>query len=278
MNRENKSVVCKYCRSNLVRKYGFVEGTQYYFCNRCRRKFSLNECLFKMKTPYLQVVTALEEYFRGSTIEQIRGKLNQLYNNYPSSRTVYAWINKFTDKAVNKFKDCRPPVISVWVIEMVILRIRNQACRCVDIIFPETCFLLSSGLYANEENQDIRSFVEQALSQVNKMPEKILINDVAGCKEIFEVVYNSKTRHITVDSIDRNIDVQWFEIWKETLMDRNRILERFKSPAAAGKFLKGFRSYYNYLKPQERLDGKTPAEAARVNYSSKNWEDVICKD
>ncbi|MGR3295892.1 MAG: transposase [Candidatus Bathyanammoxibius sp.] len=34
------SVVCKYCGSDNVIKYGTYKGTQYYWCKDCKRKFA----------------------------------------------------------------------------------------------------------------------------------------------------------------------------------------------------------------------------------------------
>jgi hypothetical protein len=36
----------------------------------------------------------------------------------------------------------------------------------------------------------------------------------------------------------------------------------------------GYLVYYNYFKPNEALNGKTPAEAAKVDYQIKNWKDL----
>jgi len=41
-------VVCKYCQSENVRKYGKYKDTQYYYCNGCKRKFSNPEAIPKM--------------------------------------------------------------------------------------------------------------------------------------------------------------------------------------------------------------------------------------
>jgi hypothetical protein len=32
--------------------------------------------------------------------------------------------------------------------------------------------------------------------------------------------------------------------------------------------------YYNYLRPHESLNGKTPAEKAKVDYPSKSWVEI----
>lgn len=40
------------------------------------------------------------------------------------------------------------------------------------------------------------------------------------------------------------------------------------------QFMDGYLVYYNYFKPNESLNGKTPAEAAKVDYQIKNWKDL----
>jgi transposase-like protein len=38
---------CKYCNSLNTVKYGTFEGTQYYWCKDCQRKFADNKALPK---------------------------------------------------------------------------------------------------------------------------------------------------------------------------------------------------------------------------------------
>jgi hypothetical protein len=48
-----------------------------------------------------------------------------------------------------------------------------------------------------------------------------------------------------------------------------------KSIETAIQFLDGFLVYYNYLRPHEALDNKTPAEVAKIDYPLKSWADII---
>ena len=48
---KNNIVVCKYCASKDVVKYGSYESKQRYWCKVCKRKFIPNDSLFRMKTP-----------------------------------------------------------------------------------------------------------------------------------------------------------------------------------------------------------------------------------
>jgi hypothetical protein len=40
------------------------------------------------------------------------------------------------------------------------------------------------------------------------------------------------------------------------------------------QFMDGYLVYYNFFKPNEALNGKTPAEAAKVDYKIKNWKEL----
>ena len=167
-------IVCKHCQSQKVRKYGFVEGVQKYFCNDCRRKFSADDRLFKMKTPYIQVVSALDDYYKGDSINEIRDSLHTQYNNCPSSKTIYGWITKYTSEAVNQFKDYHPQVSDTWVADETVLKLDGKNYWCIDIIDVDTRFLLATKLSPNRETKDIKELLECARDRANKIPKKIL--------------------------------------------------------------------------------------------------------
>lgn len=38
-----------------------------------------------------------------------------------------------------------------------------------------------------------------------------------------------------------------------------------KSQETAKEIMKGFKTYYNFIRPHQSLDGKTPAEASGIN-------------
>ncbi len=40
------------------------------------------------------------------------------------------------------------------------------------------------------------------------------------------------------------------------------------------QFMGGYLVYYNYFKPNDALVGKTPAEAAKVEYQPRNWKEL----
>jgi transposase-like protein len=77
------TVVCKYCQSENVNKYGKYKDTQLYYCKDCNRKFKDDDTTFHMKTPTNQVSSALNMYYEGMPIKGVRRNLKQEYGNMP---------------------------------------------------------------------------------------------------------------------------------------------------------------------------------------------------
>jgi putative transposase len=271
-------ITCKHCQSQNVRKYGFVDSVQNYFCNDCRRKFKADDRLFKMKTPYIQVASALDDYYKGDSINEIRDSLHTQYNNCPSSKTVYGWITKYTNEAVSQFKDYHPNVGSKWVADETVLKLDGKNYWCIDIIDTETRFLLATKLSSNRDIKDIRTLMERARDKADKTPEKILTDGWKGYLDGIELVFGSDSKHIVTDPFDKDKigeNSELIERWHGTLKDRTKSLRGLKSVETATKFIDGFTVWYNYMRPHESLNGKTPAEKAKVDYTVKSWSDVV---
>jgi putative transposase len=272
------TVTCKYCNSNAVVKFGTFEGIQRYWCKSCKRKFRANDHLFQMKTPYIQVASALDDYYKGDSINEIRDSLHTQYNNCPSSKSVYGWITKYTSEAVNQFKDHHPNVGSKWVADETVLKLDGKNYWCIDIIDADTRFLLATKLSSNRETKDIKTLMELARDRAGKTPKKVLTDGWKGYLDGIELAYGADAKHIITDPFDSNgvgENSELIERWHGTLKDRTKSLRGLKSVETANKFIDGFTVWYNYMRPHESLNGKTPAEKAKIQYISKSWADVI---
>ena len=51
-------------------------------------------------------------------------------------------------------------------------------------------------------------------------------------------------------------------------------MKAFRNVDTLIAFTDGFQIYYNFFKPHHSLKGKTPAEAAKVDYQIKNWKEL----
>jgi transposase-like protein len=228
-----------------------------------------------MKTPYTQVASALDAYYKGNSINDICDTSLTTGGNRLSSKTVYSWITKYTDEAVNQFKDYHPSVGDIWVADETVLRLDGKNVWCIDIIDEDTRYLLATKLSANRETKDIKELLEKARGRAGKIPKRVLTDGWRGYLDGMELAFGADSKHIITDPFGEEDNTEIIERWHSTLKERTKTLRGLKSVETANKFLDGFLIFYNYLRPHETLSGKTPAEQARVDYKTKSWVDII---
>ena len=62
-----------------------------------------------------------------------------------------------------------------------------------------------------------------------------------------------------------------------TIQDRNKTMRGLDSEPTAQTMMDGMRIYYNFIRPHMALDGKTPAEKAKVSpkLNQNKWLSLI---
>lgn len=284
--------ICKYCQSESVRKYGKYKGTQLYYCNDCGRKFAPNDSLFHMKTPANQVSSALDMYYKGLSIAEIREHLQQEYDSTPSSSTVYQWVQKYTDEAIKESAKYQPKVGNTWVADETYVRIdkrkrsasgtenpyskskRGNWVIFWDIIDADTRFLLASFITTTRGTKDARELLERAAKVAGKAPKVVITDKLAAYIDGTELAYGADSKHKQGGPFDVESNTNLIERLHGTIRERTKVMRGLRTAETAERFLDGWAVYYNYMKPHESLDSKTPAEAAKVDYPFRDWSDI----
>jgi hypothetical protein len=64
-----------------------------------------------------------------------------------------------------------------------------------------------------------------------------------------------------------------------TIRQRNKVMRGLDDEATAQTMMDGLRLYYNFIRPHSALDGKTPAQKAKIisNLESESWVSLIKK-
>ena len=108
---------CKFCNSRNIVRNGKRRGTQYWLCKNCGRGFVDNQALPKMKYPAEAIGSAIYQYYTGSSLDEIRGHIDQHYNTRPSDSTIYSWLTRFSKAAIDEAKKHTPKVGDTWVAD-----------------------------------------------------------------------------------------------------------------------------------------------------------------
>lgn len=205
---------------------------------------------------------------------------------------MFGWVDKFTDKALEETEKCRPEVGSVWVADETWIRIdrhgkahevenpysKSKKAKWIvfwDIIDSETRFLLASRLTTTRGTEDAKALMEAAARRAGKLPRAVVTDKLAAYLDGIELAYGAASKHRQGGPFDVLNNTNLIERLHGTIKERTKVMRGLRTAETAKRFLDGWAVYYNYMKPHESLDSKTPAEAAKCDYTFRDWADLI---
>jgi transposase-like protein len=232
-----------------------------------------------MKSPAPDIAGALAMYYTGSSITDIRNHIKQQTGYYPSKSVVFGWVEKYTENAAQHFSKAKPKVGSTWIADETMVDLdKGVKVWFWDIIDAKTRFLLASRVSLTRTTEDAKRLVQDAVKRAGKPPKVILTDEMKAYPDGIFTALGGYTEHwqgspfkvrATEESTSR------VERFHETLKERTKVMKAFRDIDTLIEFAKGFLTYYNFLKPHEALNGKTPAEKAKLRYDVKTWADVV---
>jgi transposase-like protein len=271
------AIACKNCGSTDVVKFGTYKGNQRYLCHACKRKFKADNTLFGGKVSAGDISSALLEYYSGSSVNDIRRRIQQEKGYKPAQSTVFQWIDKFTNKAVKYYDQFQPKVGDTWIGDETVIHLDAGVDIWLwDVIDEETRFILASKISYRRNTEDAITLFELAKRRAGKSPKVLLTDGLNLYPEAVRSVFGSDV-HVKSNPFVKNGEgdaTRPIERWHETLKERTKVIYALRDTNSALAFLDGFIAYYNFIRPHEGLDEKTPAEAAGIDYPVKTWADV----
>lgn len=275
-NQKNEVIpACKHCGSGNVVKFGKYKDVQRYWCKDCQRKFKDDGTLFHGQVKKEYVTIALNEYYAGMSVKDISEHLYRNYGYRPSKSVVYDWIDKFTDKAIKHFKEFQPKVGDKWTCDETVIDLDNQKIWHWNIIDNKTRFILATRMSLVRTTKDAEILMRMAKKKAGKSPKTIVTDKLRAYLDGIETVFGADTEHIQSSPFGANEEsTSIIERFHSVIKERTKVMKAFRDVDNAIQFLNGFIVYYNYLRPHEALNGKTPAEKASIDYQVKSWADL----
>ena len=266
---------CKFCGSRHIVRYGHWQNRQRWWCKDCKRKFADNDAPIGMKTPSVQIASALSMFYESMSLNAIRRNLEQTYNNYPSDSTVYGWITKYTKIAVSVAKDYTAQVGDIWIADETVLKIGGRNIWFWDIIDDKTRFLLASHISVNRTTPSARVLMESAERRAGKAPKTVITDKLQAYLDGIELAFGAETRHIQAKGFRVQPNTNLIERFHGSLKARTKIMRGLKKRETATLIMNGWLVHYNFFRPHEGIGNITPAEKAGIKFPYKNWLDVV---
>jgi len=269
---------CKFCQSTYVVKNGKRSGTQYYLCRNCNRGFVYNKGLPRMRYPIDTVAKGVYDYYAGVSLNKIREGIDAQYNLQPADSAIYGWVKRLTRIGLDEAKKHTPKLGDKWVADETVIKLKDgKKYWMINVIDADTRFLLVSRLSKTRSIKDMVSVFEEAQARAGGANPKIILTD--GWKaylEGIEQVFGADTKHIVSTPFEnKDLSTNVVERWHGTLKDRLKPMRGMDKSDTHQLILEGFIFYYNFLRPHESLNGKTPAQVAGIKFPYKSWWDII---
>ena len=269
----HKHITCKRCGSDKTVRKGKKNGLQYYWCKSCKYWFSGNDS-FPNKHYNKQIIAnSLGMYYRGIPTSQIDEQIKAIYGVSINQSTIYRWIIKYSQQAINITKQLKPELGTDWVVDETAIKINGQLYWYWDVIDYDTRFLVCSYISKTRTLASAIKALNRCKGVGANEPKIIITDKLPAYLQAMKAVYPN-AKHLKSQGFAADINTNLIERFHGTLKQRYKVLRRMKSIETAQIILDGFVVFYNFIKLHSTLGDNTPASVAGIR-ALESWEDII---
>ena len=273
-------VRCKFCASTQVVKNGTPRGkTQNWLCRTCGRAFVDTHGVPFSKTSIAEVADAVDSYFKGMSLNQIRDNLDQQYHDRPSDAAVYKWVTRYSKLLVDEANRHPPHLGDTWQADEMVVRVaggKGNKLWLWDCEDQQSRYLIASRLSSTRNARDAEALMLESTKRAGKIPKVIRTDRLSSYMDGIERAFGSDApNHVQSQGFDSDTNTNLVERLQGTIRSRVKVMRGMKKMETARRFLEAYRVYYNCLRGHESLGGRTPAQAAGIKFPFANWKEVI---
>lgn len=273
-------VRCKFCASTQVVKNGNPRGkSQNWLCRTCGRAFVDTHGIPFAKTSIAAMADAVDSYFKGMSLNQIRDNLDQQYHERPTDAAVYKWVTRQSKVLVEEGAKHQPKLSDEWQMDEMVVRVaggKGNKLWLWDCIDTRTRYLVACRLSATRNARDAEALILEAIKRSGKTPKRVRTDKLGSYVEGLERACGADApKHVQSQGFASDTNTNLIERLQGTLRARVKVMRGMKKMETARRFLEAYRVYYNHLRGHESLDGRTPGEVAGVKFPFANWKQVI---
>ena len=252
-------------------------------CKDCGQTFVMDEGFAKMKFDPKIVTLALDLYFKGVSLRKIAHHVKQFYGFKVGKSAIHKWLMKY-GKIINSYVNQLEPELSeAWNTDEMKVKCGGKWVWLWNVMDSGTRFLLASQISEKRDVGDARKVFQIAKRRGKTKPSTMTTDGlpayIKAFKKEFFTLRNPRTRHIRkprfVDKTNNNI----VERLNGTVRERDKVMRGLKEEQTAQIMMNTMRNYYNFIRPHQSLNGKTPSEMANIDLDlgRNKWLNLIKK-
>jgi transposase-like protein len=271
---------CKFCHSTNVIKYGKQNGKQYFQCKDCNRRFVNNMDFENMKYNPKIIALTLDLYFKGVSLRKISHHLKDFYDLNISYKSVYNWIEKYVGIMNQYVNQIQPEIGEVWHTDEMMIKVDGSWEYLWNVMDEKTRFQLASVVSTERKVHDARMVFQRAKNNCGGRKPKFIVTD--GLQSYKHAVNKEfptntgETEHLWNVGLQHHPNNNHVERLHGSIRQREKVMRGLKVDDTP--IIEGHRLYYNFIKPHEALEGRTPSEEAGITIESKDkWLTLMHK-
>jgi len=271
---------CKFCHSTNVIKYGRKNNKQNYLCKDCKRNFVDNIDFENMKYNPKVIALTLDLYFRGLSLRKISQHLKEFYNLEITHMSIYNWIEKYVGIMNQYVNTIQPEIGDVWHTDEMMVKIDGSWEYLWNVMDEKTRFQLASVVSTERRVRDARMVFQRAKQNAGGRKPKFIVTDGLGAyrnainKEF--LTNTGETEHLWNVGLQHHPNNNHVERLHGSIRQREKVMRGIKIESTP--IVEGHRLYYNFIKPHEAFDGRTPSEEAGITIEGKDkWLTLMHK-
>jgi len=278
---------CRFCGSPMIIKQGTRKCKfgfkQVYLCKDCGKKFVPEDAFQRMRYDPRIITATLDLYYKGTSLRKISDHLEQFYGIRINYATILRWVRKF-GKMIDEYADTLDPELSrQWHADEMAINIKGKWMWLWNVIDKDTRFMLASLVSEKRQIEDARKVFQRAKEVGKSKPDRVVTDGLHAYEDAFNKEFftlkSPRTKHVRMPRFTDETNNNVMERLQGTVRERDKVMRAFKEEESAQKILDGFRAYYNFIRPHQALQGKTPAEKAniRLELGKNKWLSLVKK-
>jgi len=252
---------------------------QRFLCKRCNIKFISRTGFERMKHTANAITVSLDLFFKGLSLSKIVDHLAQFHDTCVSDTTVYRWIRKYVILMSVRLDRLKPELSKSWHADETCLKVAGRNEYMWNMLDSKTRFLIATQVTRRRSGAEAQRIVRESVRRAGKQPRRWITDGLSSYRKAESDISkeNGKTAHISGNRFTDKVNNNLIERFHGTVKERTKVMRGFRDGKTAGLFVKGYRVYYNFIRPHRTLKGLTPAEAAGLpRRKSKNrWLGII---
>jgi transposase-like protein len=221
-------------------------------------------------------------FYKGASLGKITQHVAQFYGAKISHVTILKWVRKFSELIDNYANTLRPQLSGVWNCDEMKTKMAHEEPINGERFYwlwnafdNGSRYLIASHLTRGRGHKDAREFFKVAKKQAKKDPRVIFSDGLDSYRGEYRPSSNAPVVHIANVGIRSHMGNHRVERLHNSIREREKVMRHLKKAKSAEKVFKGYRAYYNYVRPHMALENHTPAEMAAIpiQLGTNRWLD-----